>query len=82
MIILMLLRRMSPRARMITGWALMALGAVVALATPFVHYDLYVHGAILAGCGIIFLGARNKQFAPKRSDARHAKADSTRVVSQ
>ncbi|HUN36821.1 MAG TPA: hypothetical protein VMU95_32900 [Trebonia sp.] len=70
MIILMLLRRMSPRARMITGWVLLGLGAAVALVTPFVHYSLYVHAAILAICGIIFLAARNKQFAPKRATDR------------
>jgi hypothetical protein len=65
MIILMLLRRMSRRARTITGWALIAIGAVVALATLFVHDNLYVHGAILAICGAIFLAARNKQFGAK-----------------
>jgi fucose permease len=61
MIILMLLRRMSRRARVITGWALLALGAIVALAAPYLHYNLYFHGAVLAICGIIFLAARNRQ---------------------
>jgi hypothetical protein len=32
MIILLLLRRMSPRARHITGWILLGLGAMVAIA--------------------------------------------------
>lgn len=82
MIILLLPRRMSPRARIITGWVLMGLGAVVALATPCVHYNLYFHGAVLATCGVIFLGARDKQFGPKRPGARKTETDSAREVSR
>jgi hypothetical protein len=68
MIILLLLRRMSPRARHITGWILLGLGAVVAAATPIVGYNLYFHGAVLAACGIIFLKANPKPRARKQTD--------------
>jgi hypothetical protein len=68
MIILLLLRRMSPRTRHITGWILLGLGALVAAATPIVQYNLYSHGAILATCGIIFLKANPKPRARKQAD--------------
>ena len=67
MIILLLLRRMSPRARHLTGWILLGLGAVVAAATLIVGYNLYFHGAVLAACGIIFLKANPKPRAPKQA---------------
>jgi hypothetical protein len=70
MIVLLLLRRMSPRARHITGWILIGLGVLVAAATPIVQYNLYFHGAILATCGIIFLKANPKPRARKRAAAR------------
>lgn len=70
MIILLLLRRMSPRARHITGWILIGLGAVVAAATPIVGYHLYFHGAVLAVCGIIFLKANPKPRPPKQAAHR------------
>jgi hypothetical protein len=68
MIILLLLRRMSPRTRHITGWILLGLGALVAAATPIVQYNLYSHGAILATFGIIFLKANPKPRARKQAD--------------
>ena len=67
MIVLLLLRRMSPRTRHITGWILIGLGVLVAAATPVVQYNLYFHGAILAACGIIFLKANPKPRAPKQA---------------
>ena len=73
MIILLLLRRMSHRARHITGWILLGLGAVVAAASPIVGYNLYFHGAVLAACGLIFLKANPKPRAPKQAAA--VKAD-------
>ena len=82
MIILMLLRRMSPRARHITGWILLGLGAVVAAATPIVGYNLYFHGAVLAACGIIFLKANPKPRARKRAAARKTDNAAAREVSR
>ena len=73
MIILLLLRRMSPRARHITGWILLGLGAVVAAATPIVGVQpLLPRGRALAACGIIFLKANPKPRAPKQ--AAHLRA--------
>lgn len=70
MIILLLLRRMSPRARHITGWILLGLGVVVAAASPIVRINLYFHGAVLAACGLIFLKANPKPRAPKQAALR------------
>jgi len=82
MIILLLLRRMSPRTRHITGWILIGLGVLVAAATPVVQYNLYFHGAILAACGIIFLKANPKPRARKRAAARKTDNAATREVSR
>jgi hypothetical protein len=82
MIVLLLLRRMSPRTRHITGWILIGLGVLVAAATPVVQYNLYFHGAILAACGIIFLKANPKPRARKRAAARKTDNAATREVSR
>jgi drug/metabolite transporter (DMT)-like permease len=47
MIILLVLRRLSPRGRRVTGAVLMALGAGVLAASGALSVNLYVHGAIL-----------------------------------
>jgi hypothetical protein len=72
MIILLLLRRMSPRARHTTGWILLALGVAVAAASPLLQANLYFHAAILATCGIIFLKANPKPRAAKPVPAGRA----------
>ena len=82
MIIFLLLRRMSPHARHITGWILIGLGVLVAAATPVVQYNLYFHGAILAACGIIFLKANPKPRARKRAAARKTDNAAAREVSR
>jgi len=82
MIVLLLLRRMTPRNRHITGWILIGLGVLVAAATPVVQYNLYFHGAILAACGIIFLKANPKPRARKRAAARKTDNAAAREVSR
>jgi hypothetical protein len=82
MIIFLLLRRMSPRARHITGWIMVGLGVVVAAATPIVGFDLYFHGAVLAACGVIFLKANPKPRAPKQAVAQKAETGGTREVAR
>jgi len=82
MIIFLLLRRMSPHARHITGWILMGLGVLVAAATPIVHYDLYVHGAILAACGIVFLKVNPKPRTRGGNATRKIDNDGTHEVSR
>jgi len=81
MIILLLLRRLSPRARHITGWVLLGLGAVVAATSPIVQFNLYFHGAVLAACGIIFLKANPKPRAPKQAAARKAETGAAQEMS-
>ena len=81
MIILLLLRRMSPRARHITGWILMGLGVLVAAASPIFQVNLYFHAAILATCGIIFLKANPKPRTPKQATAE-AEAGATGEVAR
>jgi hypothetical protein len=47
MLILLVLRRLSPRGKVITGTALLALGAAVIGVSAALSINLYVHGAIL-----------------------------------
>jgi ABC-type Mn2+/Zn2+ transport system permease subunit len=61
MIILLLLRRMSRRARTITGWTLLGLAIVVAAASAALSINLYIHAIMLAACAAVFLWAPVKQ---------------------
>ena len=70
MIILLLLRRMSPRARTITGWTLLGLAAAIAAASAALSINLYLHAVLLAACGAVFLWAPVKQRSPKQSTAQ------------
>jgi drug/metabolite transporter (DMT)-like permease len=47
MLILLVLRRLSPRGKVITGTVLLALGAAVIGVSAALSVNLYVHGAIL-----------------------------------
>jgi membrane protein implicated in regulation of membrane protease activity len=47
MIILFVLRRLSPRGKVITGTVLLVLGAAVIGVSAALSINLYVHGAIL-----------------------------------
>lgn len=69
MIILLVLRRMSPRGRRITGTTLLALGAAVFAVSVALSINQYIHGAILLALGgVCFLplkaaGRRSGQIA-------------------
>ena len=65
MIILLLLRRMSPRARTITGWAMLGLAVAMAGASAALSINLYIHAVLLAACGSVFLWAPVKPRAAK-----------------
>jgi membrane protein implicated in regulation of membrane protease activity len=47
MLILLALRRLSPRGKVITGTVLLVLGAAVIGVSAALSINLYVHGAIL-----------------------------------
>jgi membrane protein implicated in regulation of membrane protease activity len=47
MLILLVLRRLSPRGKVITGTVLLALGAAVIGVSAALSINLYVHGVIL-----------------------------------
>ena len=47
MLILFVLRRLSPRGKVITGTVLLALGAAVIGVSAALSINLYVHGSIL-----------------------------------
>ena len=55
MLVLLLVRRLSPRARKVTGVVLLALAAAVVAVSVALHAGLYVHAAILAVLGAVFL---------------------------
>ena len=57
MLIFLLIRRLSPRARTITGAALAAAGAAVAVVSAVLAVDLYVHAVILFVIGAWLWGA-------------------------
>lgn len=74
MIILLLLRRMSPRSRKIAGWTLFGLAIAVAGASAALSINLYVHAVLLAACGAVFLWApvkqRDSRAAAKTADSK------------
>jgi hypothetical protein len=53
MFIWLLIRRLGPRGRVITGATLLALGAAVFAASAALSINLYIHGAILMVLGAI-----------------------------
>jgi hypothetical protein len=73
MLILLLIRRLSPRTRIITGRACLAVGAALAAVSAVLSVDLYVHaivtvltGAILWAAGV--KGQRRAQAQPPARD--------------
>lgn len=60
MIILLLIRRLGPRGRKITGVVLLALAAAVMAVSAALSIDLYIHAATLAVLGVVFLWASVK----------------------
>ena len=57
MLILLLLRRLSPRGKVITGSVLLALGAAVIGVSAALAINLYVHGAILLILSAVMWGS-------------------------
>ncbi len=53
MIILLLIRRLSPRARVITGLACLAAGAALAVVSTVLSVDLYIHAIVTVITGAI-----------------------------
>lgn len=57
MLIFLLIRRLSPRARIITGLACLAAGAALAVVSAVLSVDLYVHAIITVIIGVILWAA-------------------------
>jgi membrane protein implicated in regulation of membrane protease activity len=57
MVILLLIRRLGPRGRKITGVVLLALAAAVAAVSAALSAGLYTHAVILAVLGAVVLWA-------------------------
>lgn len=70
MIIMLLLRRLGPRGRRITGVTLMALGAAVLAVGGVLSVNLYVHGAILMILGAACYLRANAVGRGRRSGAQ------------
>jgi hypothetical protein len=60
MIILLLIRRLSPRGKTITGTVLLTLGAAVMGVSAALSINLYVHGAILMAMGAVLIAAKHR----------------------
>jgi hypothetical protein len=69
MLILLLIRRLSPRGRTITGAVLLALGAAVIGVSVALSINLYVHGAVLMVIG----AAMWASVVPGKRNARAAR---------
>jgi hypothetical protein len=57
MLILLALRRLSPRGKVITGTVLLVLGAAVIGVSAALSINLYVHGAILLLLSAVMWGS-------------------------
>jgi hypothetical protein len=73
MLILLLIRRLSPRTRTITGLACLAAGAALAAVSAILSVDLYIHAIATAVTGIILWaagvkGQRRAQAQPPAPD--------------
>ena len=76
MLILLLLRRLSPRGKVITGTILLALGAAVIGISAALAINLYVHGAILLVLSVVLWASL---IAGRRRARRAAVADAGSV---
>ena len=72
MLILLALRRLSPRGKVITGSVLLALGAAVIGVSAALSIDLYVHAVILLILSAVMWGS---VIAGRRRARRDAVAD-------
>ena len=57
MLILLLLRRLSPRGKVITGSVLLVLGVAVIGVSAALSINLYVHAVILLGLSAVMWGS-------------------------
>jgi drug/metabolite transporter (DMT)-like permease len=57
MLILLLIRRLSPRTRIITGLVCLAAGAALAAVSALLSVDLYIHAILTAITGAILWAA-------------------------
>lgn len=85
MLILLLIRRLSPRGRTITGAVLLALGAAVVGLAVALSINLYVHGAILMVFGAVlwasaFGGKRRARAAQPGESGQPTLAGSSRAL--
>ena len=69
MLILLLIRRLSPRARIITGLACLAIGAALAVVSAVLSANLYIHAIITVITGAILWVAGVKGRAQARPPA-------------
>jgi hypothetical protein len=72
MLILLALRRLSPRGKVITGTVLLALGVAVIGVSAALSINLYVHGAILLALSAVMWGS---VIAGRRRARRNSVAD-------
>jgi hypothetical protein len=72
MLILLALRRLSPRGKVITGTVLLVLGAAVIGVSAALSINLYVHGAILLLLSAVMWGS---VLAGRRRARRNSVAD-------
>ena len=72
MLILLALRRLSPRGKVITGSVLLGLGAAVVGVSAALSINLYVHGVILLILSAVMWGS---VIAGRRRAHRNAVAD-------
>jgi drug/metabolite transporter (DMT)-like permease len=79
MLILLLLRRLSPRGKAITGTVLLALGVAVIGVSAALAINLYVHGAILLVLSAVLWGS---VIAGRRRARRAAVTDQGSVADQ
>jgi hypothetical protein len=72
MLILLVLRRLSPRGKVITGSVLLALGVVVVGVSAALSINLYVHGGILLALSAVMWAS---VIAGRRRAHRNSVAD-------
>jgi hypothetical protein len=85
MLILLLIRRLSPRGRMITGVALLAAGAVLAGVSAVLSIGLFVHGIMLMVIGAVLgasviVGKRRARAEQPGANGQPTFAGSSRVL--
>jgi drug/metabolite transporter (DMT)-like permease len=72
MLILLLIRRLSPRTRTITGLACLAVGVALAAVSAVLSVDLYIHAivTIITGAILWAAGVKGQRRAPVQQPAQ------------